>query len=228
MWKLRAAALAASGAVVLATSAGAGAAAIGDANAGDVWVDTAAAPAGPGHEMDPHLPCANINLWGSGLADTAGTFAVDGWPPSGTNQQAYSGNWTYTHNNGARQSGSQVIATIDVTQLIATAAKNGDQPVNQNGYHFKLALSQDPQKYKTFWVNCPAPKSAGPTNTTPGSNSTATSGTSGNSGDVKGGHKLRKHKHKQRHHRLVKPKRLHRVSHRRISGATDTSAAFTG
>ena len=27
--------------------------------------------------------------------------------------------------------------------------------MNGQGYHFKLQLSQEPQKHKTFWVNCP-------------------------------------------------------------------------
>ena len=42
-------------------------------NAGDVWVDNVGQPSGPGHEQDPHLMCADINLWGNGLADASGT-----------------------------------------------------------------------------------------------------------------------------------------------------------
>src|SRR6202140_3860950 len=58
----------------------------GNANAGDVWVDNVGQPAGPGHEMDPHLACANINLWGNGLADSRGTFTPAGGPPSGSQE----------------------------------------------------------------------------------------------------------------------------------------------
>ena len=72
----------------------------GDANAGDVWVDTAGAPPGPGHEMDPHLPCQSINLWGDKLADSGGTYTIDGWPPSGNKQQAYSSTWSYDQSSG--------------------------------------------------------------------------------------------------------------------------------
>jgi len=127
----------------------------GDANAGDVWVDTVGQSAGPGHEMDPHLPCQNINLWGSGLADTSGTFAIDGWAPSGFQEQDYADKWGYDH-SPSRKSGSQVIAVIDVQALIKQAQANGDTPAHE-GYHFKLQFSQDPQKHKTFWLDCPAP-----------------------------------------------------------------------
>ncbi|MDP9325876.1 MAG: hypothetical protein M3O87_04980, partial [Candidatus Dormibacteraeota bacterium] len=60
------------------------AATAGDDNKGDVWVDNVGQPAGPGHEMDPHLKCQDINLWGSALADAGGTYTVDGWEPSGS------------------------------------------------------------------------------------------------------------------------------------------------
>ena len=134
------------------------AAAGGNANAGDVWVDNVGQPPGPGHEMDPHLACANINLWGNGLADSGGTFAIDGWPPSGSQEQVYSAGWTYNLVAG----GDQVTQVIDVSTLIAAAKAAGDAPVNGQGFHFKLQFSQDPQKHKTFWVNCPA----GPSTTT--------------------------------------------------------------
>jgi hypothetical protein len=124
----------------------------GNPNSGDVWVDNVGQPAGPGHEMDPHLACQNINLWGNGLADSSGSFAIDGWPPSGSQEMDYSGTWKYSG------SGNQVIAVINVSQLIANAMANGDAPGSQ-GYHFKLQFSQDPQKHKTFWVNCPPPPS---------------------------------------------------------------------
>ena len=41
--------------------------------------------------------------------------------------------------------------------MLFNATANGDAPVNAQGFHFKLQFSQDPQKHKTFWVDCPAP-----------------------------------------------------------------------
>jgi hypothetical protein len=136
------------------------AAAGGDNNKGDAWVDSVGEPPGPGHEMDPHLPCVNINLWGDKMADSGGSYKIYGWEPSGNKDQAYSSNWSYNGLAG----GSQVMDVINVQQLIAAAVANGDAPVNGQGFHFKLALSQDPHKYKTFWVNCgiPTPPVAGP------------------------------------------------------------------
>ncbi|MFN2582342.1 MAG: hypothetical protein ABR498_06335 [Candidatus Dormibacteria bacterium] len=120
-----------------------------DENAGDVWLDSVGAPAGPGHEMDPHLPCADVNLWGAGLADPSGSFTIDGWAPSGSGQADSAGNWSYD----AQQGGSQVIAVIGVNQLLASAAANGETAAHQ-GFHFKLQLAQDPQKHKVFWIDC--------------------------------------------------------------------------
>ena len=128
------------------------AAAGGNKNAGDVWVDNVGQPPGPGHEMDPHLACANINLWGNGLADATGTFAIDGWPPSGAQEQVYSAAWSYNLSTG----GDQVLQVINVGTLISNAVAGGDSPINKQGFHFKLQFSMDPQKHKTFWVNCPA------------------------------------------------------------------------
>jgi hypothetical protein len=129
----------------------------GDANAGDVWLDNVGQPSGPGHEHDPHLACADINLWGAGLADSSGTYTIDGWPPSGSQEQDYpatgAAGWTYTGG-----SSPQVTSVISVNALIANAVANGDAPINKQGFHFKLQFSQDPQKHKTFWVNCPAPQ----------------------------------------------------------------------
>jgi uncharacterized repeat protein (TIGR01451 family) len=141
--------------VVLASSGG-------DGNKGDVWLDNVGQPPGPGHEMDPHLACADINLWGAGLADGSGWYVVDGWPPSGAHEQDYpasgSGAWAYDRAAG----GDQVIDVIDVGKLIANAEANGDTAHNKQGFHFKLQLSQDPQKHKTFWVNCPATTPSSP------------------------------------------------------------------
>src|SRR5438309_1130769 len=86
-------------AIGLAGTQTAFASAKGDSNKGDVWVDNVGQPAGPGHEMDPHLACADINLWGNALADASGTYSVDGWAPSGSKEQDYpasgNGHWTY-------------------------------------------------------------------------------------------------------------------------------------
>src|ERR1700745_3527353 len=73
----------AAGAVFMSVAGGAWAASGGDANAGDVWVDNVGEPAGPGHEMDPHLACQDINLWGSGLTAASGAFTIDGCAASG-------------------------------------------------------------------------------------------------------------------------------------------------
>jgi hypothetical protein len=128
------------------------ASAAGQKNAGDVWLDNVGQPPGPGHEHDPHLACADINVWGNGLADGSGTYVVDGWPPSGTQEQVYpTTGWAYNTAAG----GDQVTSVISVQTLIANAVAAGDVAQAQQGFHFKLQFSQDPQKHKTFWVNCP-------------------------------------------------------------------------
>ncbi len=157
----------------------------GNPNHEDVWVDNVGQPPGSGHEMDPHLACQDINLWGTTMADATGKFTVDGWPPSGSGSgdlnhsgyhedQAWPGTKAYptlaTWNYNQTLGGDQVMAVIKVKTLIANAIANGDSPVNGEGFHFKLQFLQDPQKHKTFWVNCP-----GPTPTpTPTPSSTAT------------------------------------------------------
>ena len=206
---------------MLAPSAALGAGG-GDSNAGDVWVDNVGQPAGPGHEMDPHLACQDINLWGDKLADSSGTYTIDGWPPSGRKEIDYSSNWSYNQSRG----GDQVISVINVQQLIATAQANGDQPAAQ-GYHFKLDLSQDPQKHKTFWINCQPPSSSGSSSgsqcgCTGSSHNTGSS--SNGSGSVGAGHHRKHHGHKH----LVGPHRRHRPPHRAVSGVGTSSPAFTG
>jgi len=134
----------------LGTATSALAATAGDKNAGDVWVDNVGQPAGPGHEQDPHLACTNINLWGAGLADASGSYHIDGWSPSGSQETVYSSTWHY---NGAK-GGTQVLSVINVQQLVSAARAAGDAPVNKQGLHFKLQFDQDPQKHKTFWVDC--------------------------------------------------------------------------
>ena len=129
-------------------------------NKGDVWVDNVSQPSGPGHEMDPHLDCADINVWGNALAPSSGTYTVDGWAPSGTGKddQAWPGTakspstqpWSYS---GA---GNKVVSVIDVDTLLDHAIANGDTAQAQQGFHFKLQFTADPQKHKTFWVKCEA------------------------------------------------------------------------
>ena len=123
-------------------------------NAGDVWVDNVGQPSGPGHEQDPHLMCADINLWGNGLADRSGSFIIDSWSPTGNGAPAYGpAPWTYNLTTG----GDQVLAVIPINSLLAGSAANGDIPQASQGLHFKLQFVEDPQKHKTFWVNCLAP-----------------------------------------------------------------------
>jgi hypothetical protein len=235
------------GIVSLAAAASANAAAGGDANAGDVWLDNVGQPAGPGHEMDPHLTCTDINLWGAGLADGSGTFTIDGWPPSGKKEQDYAASWSST---GGKT--PQVVAVIDVQTLIAQAAANGDQPAKQ-GYHFKLEFSQDPQKHKTFWVNCPAPGpgattpippgkkhgkkhgTSGSTSTSGSTTTTSTSGTSGSTTTQTSGSSgtqsvsgVKKHRRRHRHRHLLKPRRHHRSRIRHAANHPSATALFTG
>ena len=127
-----------------------------DANAGDVWIDTVGQPAGPGHEHDPHLPCADLNLWGAKLADTAGTFTIDSWPPSGR-QQVYPSATTSATWQSTASRALQIIAVIPAQTLIANAISAGARATHQ-GFHFKLQLRQDPQKHKTFWLQCAQPE----------------------------------------------------------------------
>lgn len=154
-----------------------------DRNAGDVWIDTVGQPAGPGHEHDPHLPCADLNLWGAGLADAAGIFTIDSWPPSGGGQQVYpsaasSAGW---QSSGGRT--PQVVATVSVQALVANAVAAGAQASAQ-GFHFKLQFRQDPQKHKTFWLRCPQP---GPPPVTGGGNPGGGGGSSGGGSATGGG-----------------------------------------
>src|SRR5919199_759169 len=100
------------------------------------------------------------NLWGDKMAKAGDQYKIYGWSPSGEKELAYSSSWSYDKPAG----GIQVIDVIDVETLIAHAVANGDAPVNGQGFHFKLALTQDPQKYKTFWVKCEVP---GPSVTPP-------------------------------------------------------------
>jgi hypothetical protein len=228
--------LVAAGVLALGVTPAALAAPTGNANAGDVWVDNLGQPSGPGHEQDPHLACSDINLWGSGLADSTESYTIDGWAPSGSQEQDYASTWTYHQTTG----GSQVIDVISVKTLIANAVAHGDAPVNKQGFHFKLQLTQDPQKHKTFWVNCPAPSGSGggthpgtsggnggtpPPAGTPGTTpSTPPSGTDSPAPKtaVKAAHQ------KRRHHKLVRPKRHLKARKAVRSHVKDAAPTFTG
>jgi hypothetical protein len=230
----------------LGTGTAAWAATGGDPNAGDVWVDNVGQPAGPGHEMDPHLACQNINLWGAKLADSSGSYTIDGWPPSGKQEVDYSSTWSYNTSQG----GDQVISVINVQQLIANAHANGDTPAKQ-GYHFKLDFSQDPQKHKTFWIDCPAPSSSPPSSSSSGTSSSSSSGTSSTApssasstapsntttastqnGTVRATHHKKHKKAKAKKHtkaaHLVRPHRRHHAPRRSVKAVTVAAPEFTG
>lgn len=138
--------LAISGLFALATAT----AALGE-NAGRVWTNSVGQPASSGQGNEPHLTCKNIDLRGANLAHESGGYEIVGLPPSGSKEEVvYASSWEYKRPPG----GSQVISTINVKTLIETATAHGERPVNRQGYHFKLQLSQEPQKHKTFWLNC--------------------------------------------------------------------------
>jgi uncharacterized repeat protein (TIGR01451 family) len=118
------------------------------ANKGHVWTRNVAAGSGPADI--PHLPCEDINLWGSDLAIKEGAYTIIGVPPSGSGKQDYESSWKYEQPRGE----SEVISVIRVKKLIKRAAENGDAPENGQGYKFKLQVSQEPKKSKVFWVNC--------------------------------------------------------------------------
>lgn len=148
------------------------------ANSGDVWVDTAANDDTQisGHEQDPHLPCADIQLWGNGLAHSTGPFTIfskdpsdqdfnpktdidQDWPTSGT------GTWTYNQTTGGNQ---KIAPVIVVATLIANAVANGDVAQPEQGFHFKIDFDQDPNLSKTFWVACNATANGPPPSNPPG------------------------------------------------------------
>jgi hypothetical protein len=218
MFKLRMSALVLTGLLaVLGGGAGSALAAKGgDSNSGDVWLDNVGQPAGPGHEMDPHLACQDINMWAAKLADSSGTFTIDGWPPSGSKEVDYSGSWNYD----TTQAGDQVVATISIDTLIATAQANGDSPAH-NGYHFKLDFTQDPHKHKTFWVDCPA--SFTPSLTTSSHNGSSP----GSRPTTRSGHRTRHRTTTRRRTTTRTTTRHHRRRHR-ISRRARRSRGFTG
>jgi hypothetical protein len=137
-------------------------------------------------DHNPHLPCANIEVMGKDMGDTAGFYSIDYWPPTGNKGGVYgknsngssalslpamingdadvsnNGAWKYsqtptTLSKQGKVGGYQVMDIIDVSALVHNAQLINPDPHDIQGYHFKLQFSQDPQKHKTFWVKCAAP-----------------------------------------------------------------------
>ena len=118
-----------------------------DPNRGDIWVDSATTQttgvtqAGPGHENDPHLPCADVGVFAAKMADPTSAeqnrFTIYAWPPSGSQNAIYTADWTYIQ--GAAD--PQEIAIVPAS-------------VFSPGGHFKIQVTQDPVKQKVFWVDC--------------------------------------------------------------------------
>lgn len=151
----------------------------------------------------PHLPCENIEVLGSGMADESGNYEVDSWPPSGHKEPVYGKKTSGASalsagmttgdagNNGlaaysSARGGLQVMDIIDVDALVQNAIVAGADAHPVQGYHFKIQFNQGTdqkgnakkeQKHKTFWVHCNA--LAGPSSapsSTPSQGSTPTPG----------------------------------------------------
>ncbi|MFN2464448.1 MAG: hypothetical protein ABR573_11185 [Candidatus Dormibacteria bacterium] len=139
-------------------------------------------------DHNPHLPCANIEVMGKDMGDATGSYSIDYWPPTGNKGGVYgknsdgssalslptmingdadvsnNGRWAYNNSptllsKMGKKGGYQVMDIIDVSALVHNAQLINPDPHDIQGYHFKLQFSQDPQKHKTFWVKCAAPKS---------------------------------------------------------------------
>jgi hypothetical protein len=127
-----------------------------DDNKGDVWL-TNSPEAGSGHAHVPHLDCTTIYMHGSEL-DASGTYAIASIPGTGSGATILSGAAWTTPATG------DVIGTIDGGTLVDLAVGEDDAVANANqGYHFKLTLSQPGVKHKVFWIECgpgPAPTPA--------------------------------------------------------------------
>ncbi|MGH2688261.1 MAG: hypothetical protein ACRDKW_05580 [Actinomycetota bacterium] len=128
--------------------------AVADNNRGDVWLTNSAA-AGSGHAHVPHLDCSTIYMHGSDL-DASGTYAIESIPGTGSGMSIVSNAPWATPATG------DVIATLHGQALVDLAVDEDDAVANPNqGYHFKLTLSQSGVKHKVFWVDCgPAPAPA--------------------------------------------------------------------
>ncbi len=100
MRKLRIGVFLTSALLVLGLGAAVAAACSGDGNPADIWLENVGQPAQPGNGMEAHLACQDINLWGTGLTESSGTFTIIGLPPTGSQAVDYSGTWTYNQNVG--------------------------------------------------------------------------------------------------------------------------------
>ncbi|TMD96208.1 MAG: hypothetical protein E6I76_08380 [Chloroflexi bacterium] len=166
----------------VAISAWSSAISVRAANSGDIFIQSAGAGAPSGHATDPHLSCADIDLWGAGLADPSSTFTIAGAPPSGSDETVYSASWSYS----SAVADPQIIAVVPVATLISDAAAAGDTPQANGGYHFKIDFTQNSQKATTFWIDCPAPSGDPGTGST-GSGGGTTTTTSSSSGSTDAG-----------------------------------------
>ena len=132
-----------------------------DNSKGDVWLANAAVTAS-GHDHEPHLDCTSIYLHGSEL-DASGTYTISSIPGTGHDVVILTGTWT-TPASGDVITTFSGSAAVDAAIALDSATPNANQ-----GYHFKLTLTQDSgPKYKTFWVRCgeaPAQPSLGVTKT---------------------------------------------------------------
>jgi uncharacterized repeat protein (TIGR01451 family) len=131
-----------------------------DNNKGDTWLTDSPAVI-TGHAHEPHLECGTIYMHGSAL-DPSGTYEISSIPGTGHDVVVVTGTWT-TPVTG------DVITTFSGSAVVAAAiALDGAVANPQQGYHFKLTLSQDGVKHKTFWVKCdetPAAPTLGVTKT---------------------------------------------------------------
>ena len=108
----------------VAISAWSSAISVRAANSGDIFIQSAGAGAPSGHATDPHLSCADIDLWGAGLADPSSTFTIAGAPPSGSDETVYSASWSYS----SAVADPQIIAVVPVAlACLAYIATTGPQ-----------------------------------------------------------------------------------------------------
>ena len=132
-------------------------------SAGDIFVEADGAPLGPGNETDVHLGCpSTVDLNGSNLSSSTGTYYFFAWEPSGSFQQVLSA----SGNSVAVPSGSLITS--------------GQTAQPQQGYHFKVEYigSNGETKYKTFWIDCAATTSTGGSTTSSTTSSAPGSSTS--------------------------------------------------
>ena len=113
----------------VAVSAWSSAISVRAANTGDIFIQNAGAGAPSGHDNDPKLSCADIDLWGSGLVLSTSTFGIAGLAPTGSGETVYSASWTYS----SAVADPQIIAVVPVATLIADAAAAGPTEVRSAG-----------------------------------------------------------------------------------------------